>query len=198
MSTTNRNPVRHVFITWPKTPITAPLFAAEIRTLFDVQAIEVATEKHSDGTDHLHAVIQFNNKYSCPHILKKFKDKYPDSNKRIHVRSIRSLSHALTYIRKEDNAPVCFGTFEETSAKTLSRARWVRQTKHDLLWKQDLRKCPGWSISRPYSELLSEYLAEQSALTNHAHKFENLGQVYDFYDLLRQTQMSITEYNSIS
>lgn len=195
--TTHRNPVRSVFVTWPKTPVAAEALLKDFQELFDLHAIEIATEKHADGTDHLHAIVQFNNKYSTAHVLKKFKDKYPEDNQRLHVRSVRSLNHAIEYIRKEDPNPVCYGTFEVSNAETLQRARWIADTKRSIIW--DKPYSPFYHpLGYDYEDALRAYLSDQSALTNHEKNFSTLSEVYDFYDLLRRTGMTVKEFISVS
>lgn len=192
----NRNPVRSVFMTWPQTPITAATLGSDLKSFFKLTAFEIATEKHADGNDHLHAVVQFSNKYSCTHVLKRFKHKYPEDNTRLHVRTTKSLKHSLDYIGKEDKTPLRYGTFEISNSETLRRANWCKETKHSLLYNQDFRKCKGWDISRSYSELLVEYLAEQSILAQRT--LRSLSDVYDWIEVLRETDLTVTEYNSIS
>ena len=109
----NRNPMKQFFITFPKSTIDKNQLRDELLK-FDPEYYKVCEEKHKDGSPHLHAVIKFKNKFSKAHILKKFKEKYPDDYKRIDVEPVRSIKQAINYLSKEDPHPLESGTYQET------------------------------------------------------------------------------------
>ncbi len=109
----NRNPVKQVFITFPKSNVDKSTFRDSLLR-FEPEYYKVCEEKHKDGTPHLHAVIKFKNKYSKSFILEHYKKKYPDDFKRIDVENVRSIKKALAYLSKEDTAPLESGNFKES------------------------------------------------------------------------------------
>lgn len=101
----HRHPVQKMFITFPKSTCDKNTFR-DILLQFDPDYYKVCEEKHKDGTPHLHAVIRFKGKYSVQHVLKIFAKSFPDDWKRIDVKPVRSLKHAVAYLSKEDKAPL--------------------------------------------------------------------------------------------
>lgn len=108
---TNRNPVKQLFITFPKSNVDKVTFRDTLLR-FEPDYYMVVEEKHKDGTPHLHAVVRFKNKYSKAFVLKYFKQKYPDDYKRIDVKPVRSIKQSLAYLSKEDTHPLVSGAFE--------------------------------------------------------------------------------------
>lgn len=112
----NRNPVKQLFITFPKSTVSKTSFRDKLLR-FDPHYYKIVEEKHQDGTPHLHAIIKFKNKYSISYILKYFKEQYPNDYKRIDVEPIRSISNAVTYLSKEDPSPLEHGEAKTTRSK---------------------------------------------------------------------------------
>lgn len=108
----NRNPVKQLFITYPKSVCDKHTFRDHLLK-FEPDYYKIVEEHHKDGTPHLHAVIRFKNKYSKAYILKYFKEVYPDDYKRIDVAPVRSIKNALKYLSKEDTQPLTSGEYTE-------------------------------------------------------------------------------------
>lgn len=115
--TSNRNPVKQLFITFPHSHVDKSTFRDTLLR-FDPSYYKVCEEKHKDGTPHLHAVIKFKSKYSQPFILKYYKEIYPEHFQRIHIKAIRSIKHSIDYLSKEDPEPLESGSFIETRGNT--------------------------------------------------------------------------------
>jgi len=124
----NRNPVKQVFITFPKSTVDKITFR-DIFLKFTPVYYKVVEEKHKDGTPHLHAVIKFKDKFSCSHILKHCKAHFPDDWKRIDIKPVRSIRHALDYLSKEDTSPCTSGEYKETRGQDL----WAIQKKKNFM-----------------------------------------------------------------
>ncbi len=101
-SNTNRHPIQKFFVTFPKSgAVTKHAFlkcCQELRLTYYI----VCKETHEDGTPHLHALLWFHTKKTKARLLKFFKDKYPNDNKRIHVESVRNIKATVEYCKKED------------------------------------------------------------------------------------------------
>lgn len=110
---TNRNPIKQVFITLPHSHIDKHTLR-DFLLQFTPEYYLVVEEKHKDGTPHLHAVCKFKNKYSCTHIINKFKDVYPNEYKRFDVKPVRSIKNSIKYLSKEDTSPLTNGPFVES------------------------------------------------------------------------------------
>lgn len=131
MSKRNRNPVKQVFITFPKSKIDKIQFRDDILGL-SPQYYKVAEEKHQDGTPHLHAVVKLQKPYSVSYILKYFKEKYPDDYKRIDIDPVRSITNSIAYISKEDQNPLESGEFKESRNPQLNCYRkFARECGYD-------------------------------------------------------------------
>lgn len=111
--TSNRNPIRQMFITFPKSNISKHEFRDKLLR-FEPEYYKVCEELHQDGTPHLHALIKFKNKYSKAKVLSYFKEIYPDDYKRIDVEPVRSITKALLYLSKEDKTPLESGAYIES------------------------------------------------------------------------------------
>lgn len=109
---TNRNPVKQLFITFPKSNIDKSEFR-DLLLRFEPDYYKICEEKHQDGTPHLHAVIRFKNKYSKAIVLKYFENKLPLDYRRIDIQPVRSIKKALLYLSKEDSEPLESGEFIE-------------------------------------------------------------------------------------
>lgn len=167
----NRNPVKQVFITLPHSHIDKHTLR-DFLLQFNPEFYKVSEEHHKDGTPHLHAVVKFKNKYSCTHIVKKFKDEYPNEYKRFDVKPVRSIKHSIRYISKEDPDPLTNGPFVESRnpnrnnlesvahsfghssyADMLLDIREARQKLEDmvqLIWKRE--------NSRPFTGYLENFM----------------------------------------
>lgn len=109
----NRNPVKQLFITFPKSTVDKNTFRDALLR-FEPSYYKICEEKHKDGTPHLHAVIKFKNRYSKAYVLKFFKQLYPNDYKRIDVEPVRSIKKAIEYLSKEDPTPLESGVFHES------------------------------------------------------------------------------------
>lgn len=107
----NRNPVKQLFITFPKSNVDKTEFRDALLQ-FQPEFYYIVEEKHKDGTPHLHAVIYLKNPYSYSHVAKKLAINYPNDYKRIDVSPVRSIEHALKYLSKEDEKPLTTGPFK--------------------------------------------------------------------------------------
>lgn len=188
----NRNPVKQVFLTWPTTPITKDVLLKDLQTLFELKYCKIVQESHSDGTPHLHAVIQFSNSYSCPRIIKKFKSSYPDDWKRLHVRAMRSLKNALEYLEKEDPHPLEWGDLRRVP-KLPAATKWAAAEKRRLLYDMHPMELVPWETC------LAAELKRRGESVVPNRKFNNLEEVYVFfYEYLPEIGMDIEEYNSMN
>lgn len=104
---TNRNKLKQWFFTFPKWISQDKHTVRDILIAnMDIDYYKVAKESHEDGTPHFHAVIRLRKPLSKAQLLKKFKEIYPNDNKRIHVKPVRSIKHSLQYLSKEDTTPL--------------------------------------------------------------------------------------------
>lgn len=124
---TNRNPIKQMFITFPKSNVDKITFRDSLLK-FKPEYYKVVEEKHKDGTPHLHAIVKWKNKYSKAHILKKFKEMYPEDYKRIDVEAIRSIKNALEYLNKEDPTPLTSGPYVDSRASNTTKLEKMKQT----------------------------------------------------------------------
>ena len=110
----NRNPVKQLFITFPHSTVDKCTFRDDLVKLFSIDYYKICEEKHKDGTPHLHAILRCAGKgYSETHMIKIFKEYYPNDWKRIHVKPVRSIKHSMVYTSKEDENPLESAPFEE-------------------------------------------------------------------------------------
>ncbi len=107
----NRHKVKKYFITFPKSTLTRSEFYVILSEEYstDILYFKCVQESHKDGTPHLHLIVIFRVGVSKPNMLKFFKRKLPNDNKRIKVEVLRSLKHALVYLDKEDKNPLVVG-----------------------------------------------------------------------------------------
>jgi len=133
--TNNRNPVKQMFLTFPKSNIDKATFR-DLILRFEPTYYKVVEEKHKDGTPHLHALCKWKGKYSKAFVLKYFKAKLPDDYKRIDIQAVRSIKHAEAYLSKEDQSPLTSGAFIETRGN--SKAKLIKShilAMRKLGWK---------------------------------------------------------------
>lgn len=109
----NRNPIKQMFFTFPKTEVDKSSFRDALLQ-FAPEYYKVVQETHKDGTLHLHALVKFKNKFSKAHVLKKLKLTYPNDYQRIHVDGVRSIKHAIQYMSKEDLHPLESEPYKES------------------------------------------------------------------------------------
>lgn len=107
---TNRNPVKQLFITFPKSNIDKHSFR-DVLLRFEPDYYMIVQETHEDGSPHLHAIVRFKNKFSKPFVVKYFKDTFPNDYKRIDVKPVRSIKQSIKYLSKEDKDPLVSGEF---------------------------------------------------------------------------------------
>lgn len=129
----NRNPVRQLFITFPHSSCDKNTFR-DFLIQFSPDYYKVAEETHQDGTPHLHAVVKFKNKFSCAHVIKKFKDIYPDDYKRLDVKPVRSIKNSIKYLSKEDPSPLESGAYTEARNPEQNwQRKFIKQLGYDSL-----------------------------------------------------------------
>lgn len=112
----NRNPVKQWFFTFPHSStddlkVSKHQFR-DFLIQFKPNFYHIVRETHEDGSPHLHACVRFTGGYSFANIMKKLKLQYPNSYKRIDIKPVRSMKHAIGYLSKEDKNPLTTGTFE--------------------------------------------------------------------------------------
>ena len=157
---TNRNKIKQWFLTYPqwkhedKHSVRDNLIAN-----FDIDYYKVCKETHEDGNPHYHAVIRLRKPMSKSQILKKFKDIYPDNNKRIDVKPVRSIKHSLQYLSKEDITPLesCGGFKSNRNTKNSILTSFVRQLGYSNLADFENRYI---NTEKPLLELLQHNLLE--------------------------------------
>lgn len=108
---TNRNPIKQVFVTFPRSGEVTREQLGEAVMQLNPQYYKCVRETHEDGDPHLHMLLQLKQPKTKAFILKVFKEKYPDNNKSIDVKPVRSLSKTMEYIKKEDTNPLEYGEF---------------------------------------------------------------------------------------
>lgn len=118
--TTNRNPVKQLFLTFPHSTCDKQQFRDDLLR-FEPDYYKVCEEKHKDGTPHLHAIVRFKSKYSKAFVLRHFKELYPNDYKRIDIKPVRSIKNAIQYLSKEDPAPLESGAFKDGRGSTKRR-----------------------------------------------------------------------------
>lgn len=126
---TNRNPVKQWFLTFPQWSTEKYEFRNELVTLLSPYYYKIARETHEDGKFHYHVILVFKKGLSKARLLKMFKNQYPEDNKRIHIRPVRSIKHAMQYISKEDLSPLeSEGGWKETrNPQNAAILRFLRQ-----------------------------------------------------------------------
>lgn len=146
--TTNRNPLKQLFITFPKSTVDKSIFRDSL-LVFDPDYYKIVEEKHQDGSPHLHAVLRLKKKLTKSKVLKKLKESYPEDYKRIDVQSVRSIKHALAYLSKEDPNPLTTGEFKSNrDPQGNMYLKFIRELGYDTLeeliagtsYRQDLEE----------------------------------------------------------
>lgn len=128
----NRNPVKQWFLTFPQTDVTKHDFRDALCTL-KVDFYHIVQETHKDGGFHLHACVKFVGGYSKAHLLKVFREKYPNSYKRIDFKPVRSMKHALAYLSKEDNEPLFNKTWTPSRGNNMRLVQRRSNFRRNLL-----------------------------------------------------------------
>ncbi|KAK8652865.1 hypothetical protein V6N13_126888 [Hibiscus sabdariffa] len=115
------------FLTWPKCSVPKESALEQIKALAlptTIVYLRVCEEKHQDGSPHLHALVQFQEKYRCTN-CRVFDLKHPSTSRSFHgnVDTARSASDAKAYVEK-DGVFCEWGTFkiDGRSARTNHRS----------------------------------------------------------------------------
>lgn len=139
--TTNRNPLKRMFITFPQTETDKKLFYQSICIKFPTDYSLTAQESHLDGNHHLHSALIFTKSVSKSRVLNHLKGVYPDDWKRITVESMRSINHSVEYLQKEDLNPYTTGKLPKTKdSKRLECLKWYQEfikLGQDILYGED-------------------------------------------------------------
>lgn len=98
----NRNPILKFFVTFPQCGGVTKLKFLTICQELKLKYYIICKELHQDGNPHLHIILWLAHKMSKPQLLKFFKSKFPNDNQRIQVAPVRSITHAIAYVKKED------------------------------------------------------------------------------------------------
>lgn len=113
MTTVNRNKLKQLFITFPKSNITKEAFKDHLVAMQPTLSYYfVAEETHADGTPHFHAIMKLSSGMSKSNVLTYLKTTFPDDYKRIDVQSVRSMDQSVTYLSKEDPSPLVYGRYK--------------------------------------------------------------------------------------
>jgi len=140
------------FLTYPKNNATKEEFIEnlkEISCTHGVRGAIVAQEKHQDGTNHLHAVIQFNERFRTR--VASFFDKLTagaehDEGKHGNYQCARNLQACIDYVRKSDPAPLTYGeirTGRKPSSKETRLDQLVKVIKEGSSMDQAEERDPG-------------------------------------------------------
>ncbi len=181
---TNRHPIQKFFVTFPKSgELTKTEFLKCCKELHLTYYI-VCKETHEDGSPHLHALLWFHSKKTKSRLLKFFKEKYPNDNKRIHVESVRNFKATIEYCKKEDSQ------YLESPGGPPKRPY----------------KYPAWMVSackqhfkQHPADMASEYRAETLRLENRKREIDKilLKILLDFPNSASQCHILESERNDI-
>lgn len=180
----NRHPIQKFFITFPKSgELSKHEFYKHVEEL-NLTYYLISQETHEDGTPHLHALLWFKSKKTKARLLKFFKDKFPNDNKRIHVESVRNLEATLTYLRKEDTAP--FEHPDGLPKKEYKYPNWM------VLACKQAFKCHPADMAREYREETERLQKRKNEIHNEIQKL-----LFTFPYSETQTHILEQEYKSI-
>ena len=126
---TNRNKIKQWFITYPQWKEDKITVRDTIIKNFNIEYYKICRETHEDGNFHYHLVLKFRNSISKAQLLKSFKNMYPNNNKRIDAKPVRSPKHAIQYCSKEDPNPLetAGGYVTKRNPKNAMLTKFVRQ-----------------------------------------------------------------------
>jgi len=143
---------RNWFLTYPKCNATKEEVIENIKEFSKKAPIRgaiVAQEKHKDGTDHLHAVIQFTDAYRT-RLASVFDvltagEKHTEG-KHGNYQSARNLQAVIDYVHKSDPAPLTYGevrTGRKPSSKETRLDQLVKVIKEGQSLDQAEERDPG-------------------------------------------------------
>lgn len=191
----NRNPVKQWFITYPQWLEDKNTVLETLLKNFESTYYKVCRETHEDGNFHYHIVLKLLRPQTKSQLLSKFKNMYPNNNKRIDVKPVRSIKHAIKYCSKEDPNPL-----ESPGGYISARA------PTNALATQFVRSI-GYTSLNEFNNQRSEELRQESYLhsqfLNTAYSFEQLNMTFhDLYDLphvnrFQEIRRKISQLNSI-
>ncbi|KAK8575146.1 hypothetical protein V6N13_033619 [Hibiscus sabdariffa] len=118
------------FLTWPKCSVPKESALEQLKALVlptNIVYLRVCEDKHQDGSPHLHALVQFQEKYRCTN-FRKFDLKHSTNSRSFHenVETERSASDAKTYIEK-DGVFCEWGTFKVDGRSARTNQRTINE-----------------------------------------------------------------------
>ena len=164
---TNRNKIKQWFFTYPQWINETKLDVRDkLISSYNIDYYKICKELHQDGNPHYHAVIRLRIPMSKSQIIKKFKEIYPNNNKRIDVKPVRSIKHSLQYLSKEDTAPLesAGGFISKRNPRTAILTTFVRSLGYNSL--------ADFNIQYPVEEL--QYRRLESDMLKCNKEFESL------------------------
>lgn len=111
--TSMRMQAKNWFLTFPQCATTKQQAMDNItKSTFGVKGAIVAQEKHADGNEHLHIAIFLEDKLrtSDPHLWDFICGKHGD------YQTMKSISGTISYLKKEDQTPLVYGTIPDNSS----------------------------------------------------------------------------------
>ena len=181
--TINRNPVKQLFITFPKSNIDKVTFR-DLLLRFEPDYYKIVEEKHKDGTPHLHAVIRFKAKYSKKYVLDYFKEHLPNDYKRIDIDAVRSIKNALNYLSKEDPNPLVSGEYVDTRQPKKNAMEKLKREFADVCGFDTYSMLERWMrankvATRARTAYIVEAMADYRMMYGHIDDYTNM--LFDKY-----------------
>ena len=103
----NRNKIRQWFITYPQWASDQKLEILKFYEInFKLIYYKIAQETHKDGNPHYHIVIKLDEGVTKSTLLTMSAVEYPESYKKIDIKSVRSLKASIIYLSKEDKKSI--------------------------------------------------------------------------------------------
>lgn len=164
------------FLTYPKNNATKEEFIDNIKEISCTHAIRgaiVAQEKHQDGTNHLHAVVQFCERFRTR--VASFFDKLTagaehDEGKHGNYQCARNLQACLDYVRKSDPNPLSYGeirTGRKPSSKETRLDQLVKIIKEGSSLDEAEERDPGsFCLHKRRLEDYQSYLQRKKLRSN--------------------------------
>ncbi|AUM61687.1 Rep [uncultured virus] len=164
------------FLTYPKCDATKEEFIENLREFSrtnEVRGAIVAQETHQDGTKHLHAVIQFCDRYRT-RVASTFDvfvrgGSHPDG-KHGNYQCARNLQACIDYVHKSDPAPLTYGelrTGRKPSSKETRLDQLVKALKEGSKMDQIEERDPGsFCLHKRKLEDYQAYLQRKKIRTN--------------------------------
>lgn len=97
----NRNPIKRFFVTFPQWHNSSKSQIMLEHKELDIQNYLICKEKHEDEKDHYHLLYILDKPRSWKTIVKWYQTKYNNDYKRIKVEAVKSMRHAINYIKKD-------------------------------------------------------------------------------------------------